>query len=159
MGEAAISTSIITIACVVCTAMVVSVVYPAVSRTVSSFVLSSENLCERIETSIDIIAESNDTSFIYVWVKNTGSSTITISSLKHTDILFGNADSFRLIPYDADISSAGSWNCTIENDNGDGNWDAGETLRIMINQTPSPGDYYVKIVLSNAVSDEDVFSI
>jgi len=74
-------------------------------------------------------------------------------------VFFGETNNFRRIPYDAALSTSPSWNYSIENDDGDGKWDTKETLKITINQTPSSGDYYVKIVLYNAVSDEEEFSI
>ena len=157
MSESAISVSIITIACVICAAMVISAIYPAVSRTISSFIISSSELSERIETSIEIITEANDTSYFYIWVKNTGST--SIAAIENTDVFFGETNNFRRIPYDAALSTSPAWNYSIENDDSDGKWDAKETLKITINQTPSSGDYYVKIVLYNAVSDEDEFSI
>ena len=162
MAESAITLSIITIACVICATVLVSAMYPAMNRAASSAVSTSVKLGERIETSVEIIAEANETSYEYVWVKNIGSSQLVSSQIEHSDIFFGETGNFQRFSYDADLSPASCWNYSIENDNnGNGRWDIGETVKIAIkcSSTIGSGDYYFKIVLYNGVSDEDEFSI
>jgi len=161
MTETAITTAIITIACVICACMLVSAIYPAVNRATSSVVSSSAKLGDRIETSVDIIAEANESSYEYVWVKNTGSQ-IASSQIEDSDIFFGEIENFQRIPFNASLLATPSWNYSIENDdNGNERWDAGETINITISSSSeiNAGDYYVKIVLYNGVSDEEEFSI
>jgi len=159
MSEAAITTAIITIACVICAGMLISAIYPAVNRATTSVISTSEKLGEQIETSIDIIAEANQSSYEYVWVKNTGSS--EIPQIEKSDVFFGKINDFQRIPFDSSLSVTPSWNYSIENDDGDGRWDIGETLNITINSsaTLTAGDYYVKVIVYNGVSDEEKFSI
>lgn len=159
MTDTAITTAIITISCVICVTTLVSAVYPSVNRAASSVISTSEKLGERIETSIDIVAEANVSVYEYVWAKNTGSSEII--AIDDSDVFFGPVGNFQRIPYNSKRAVAPSWNYTIENDDGDGRWDVGETLNITIdNSTEIPiGDYYVKISLFNGISDEEEFSI
>jgi hypothetical protein len=159
MTETAITTAMITIACVICICMLINAVYPAMHRATSSVVSTSEKLGERIGTTIDIIAESNESSYEYVWVKNTGSS--EIPQIEKSDLFFGKINEFRRIPFDSTLSVTPSWKYSIENDDGDGRWDIGETVNVTIKSSSeiTTGDYYVKIVLYNGVSDEDKFSI
>ena len=162
MSEAAITTAIITIACVICAVMLISAIYPTMHRATSSVITTSAKLGERIETSVEIIAEANETSYEYVWVKNTGSSQLAPSDIECSDIFFGETGNFQRLSYDADLAPAPCWNYSIENDNnGNGRWDTGETVKITINCSSNigSGDYYFKIVLYNGVSDEDTFSI
>ncbi len=162
MSEAAITTAIITIACVICAVMLISAIYPAMHRATSSVITTSAKLGERIETSVEIVAEANETSYEYVWVKNTGSSQLAPSDIECSDIFFGETGNFQRLSYDADLAPAPCWNYSIENDNnGNGRWDTGETVKITINCSSNigSGDYYFKIVLYNGVSDEDTFSI
>jgi len=162
MSEAAITTAIITIACVICAVMLISAIYPTMHRATSSVITTSAKLGERIETSVEIIAEANETSYEYVWVKNTGSSQLAPSDIECSDIFFGEIGNFQRLSYDADLAPAPCWNYSIENDNnGNGRWDTGETVKITINCSSNigSGDYYFKIVLYNGVSDEDTFSI
>ncbi|MBE0516096.1 MAG: hypothetical protein IBX41_01725 [Methanophagales archaeon] len=162
MSETAITTAIITIACVICAGMLISAIYPAMHRATSSVISTSEKLGERIETSIDIIAEAtNDTSqHAYIWVKNIGAS--EIPQVENSDVFFGKINEFQRIPFNSSPSApAPCWSYVIENDDGNQRWDVGETLKITINSsTPlTSGNYYVKIILYNGVSAEDKFSI
>lgn len=161
MSESVITVSIITIACVVCAAMLVNAIFPEVNRATSSVISSSANLGERIETSVDIIAEANESSYEYVWAKNIGTSQLAASQIEKSDIFFGKVGHFQRISYNASLSSAPCWKYTIENDNGNNRWDTGETVNITIDfgSEITAGDYYVKIVLYNSISDEDTFSI
>lgn len=161
MSESVITVSIITIACVVCAAMLVNAIFPEVNRATSSVISSSANLGERIETSVDIIAEANESSYEYVWAKNIGTSQLAASQIEKSDIFFGKVGHFQRISYNASLSSAPCWKYTIENDNGNNRWDTGETVNITIDfgSEITTGDYYVKIVLYNSISDEDTFSI
>jgi archaellum component FlaG (FlaF/FlaG flagellin family) len=161
MSETVITTAIITIACVICAGMLLSAVYPAMNRATSSVVKTSAKLGDRIETSIDIIAEANDTSqHIYIWVKNTGA--VEISQVENSDIFFGKINEFQRIPFNSSLSaSVPSWSYSFENDDDDQKWDTGETLNITINSSYplTSGNYFVKIVLYNGISDEEKFSI
>ena len=159
MAESVITVAIITIACVICATMLVSAIYPAVNRASSSVISSSAKLSECIETSIEIIEEANESSHEYVWVKNTGSA--PIPQIENSDIFFGKINNFQRIPFNSTLSITPGWNYSIENDDGNGRWDVGETVKITINSSSeiTAGDYYVKIVLYNGKSDEERFSI
>lgn len=159
MSESVITVAIITIACVICATMLVSAIYPAVNRASSSVISSSAKLGERIETSIEIIAEGNQSLYEYVWVKNTGSS--PIPQIENSDIFFGEIGNFQRITFNSSLLATPSWNYSIENDDGNGRWNVGETVKITIKSSSeiTAGDYYVKIVLYNGVSDEEKFSI
>jgi hypothetical protein len=158
MTETAITTAMITIACVVSASIMISAIFPALHRASSSVVSSSTILGERIETSIDIIAETNDTSQAYIYVKNIGASSIT--QIDSSDIFFGKTNNFQRIPYNATLSVTPRWNYAIENDDGNGKWDGGETVNITIKTSGiTAGDYFVKMILHNGISTEDTYSI
>ncbi len=160
MTETAITTAIITIASVICVTMLINAIYPAMHRATSSVVETSAKLGDRIETSIDIIAEVNKSTYEYVWVKNTGAS--EIPQIENSDVFFGKINDFRRIPFNSTLPApAPCWNYSIENDDGDNRWDVGETLNITINYSSeiTAGDYYVKVIVYNGISDEDKFNI
>lgn len=162
MAESVITVSIITIACVICATVLVSAIYPAMNRATSTTVSTSVKFSKRIETSVEIIEEANQSSYEYVWVKNIGSAQLAQSQIEKSDVFFGKIGNFQRIPFNSALSLTPSWNYSIENDkNGNERWDTGETLNITIkcSTTIDPGDYFFKIVLYNAVSDEDTFSI
>jgi len=156
MSGSVISVSIITIASVVCATMLISVLYPAMDRASSSVTLTAEAMGDQIRTDIEIIEKANNTgnTECYIWVKNTGSS--TIDKLDSTiDLFFGGTSDFTRMTY----ADAPGWiynECGVE----DGRWVPKETLKITITDTDkiSTGNCYVKISLYNGESAEDVFS-
>jgi flagellar protein FlaG len=161
MSSEVITVSMITIACIICAAVLVTAVFPEINRATSSVISSSAKLGERIETSVDIIAEANESSYEYVWAKNTGTAQLAETQIERTDVFFGETDNFRRMTYDATLSSAPCWKYSIENDNGNNRWDIAETINITIDygSAITAGDYYVQIVLYNGISDADTFSI
>jgi len=112
MVESAITLSIVTIGCVIFATVLVTAIYPAMNRAASSAVSTTVKLGERIETSVEIVAEANETPYKYVWVKNTGASQLAPSEIERSDIIFGETGNFQRLFYDADLSSAPCWNIT-----------------------------------------------
>ena len=155
MSGSVISVSIITIASVVCATMLISVLYPAMDRASSSVTLTAEAMGDQIRTDIEIIEEANSGSICTIWVKNTGSS--TIDKLDSTiDLFFGGTSNFTRMTY-ADTTPGWNYNeCGVE----DGRWVPKETLKITIRNGSdnTNGDCYVKMILYNGESAEDVFS-
>ena len=161
MAESVITVSIITVACVVCATMLISALYPAMDRASSSAIVTAEAMGDRITTAIEIIEkakDSSDSSKCYIWIKNTGS--VTIEGIDSADLFFGETGEFTRMSY-SDPLSAKSWNYDLLGGDGDDRWDPKETLEINITDTISieTGEYYyVKIILYNGESAEDVFS-
>ena len=158
MAESVITVSIITVACVVCATMLISALYPAMDRASSSATATAEAMGDRITTDIEIIEKANSGSICTIWVKNIGSS--TIDRIDSTDVFFGRTGGFTRMSY-SDSLSGQSWNYDIMGDDTDDRWDPKETLRINIDngsQIDTGVDYYVKIILYNGESAEDVFS-
>jgi archaellum component FlaF (FlaF/FlaG flagellin family) len=163
MAESVITVSLITIACVICATMLIAAIYPAMNRASSSVTATTDQLGDRIETSIEIIEkakDSSDSSKCYVWVKNIGSS--RIAKIDTSDIFFGETGAFQRLTY-SDPLSGKSWNYDIMGGDGDDRWDPKETLRITIENvdTINAGEgheYFVKLTLYNGESAEGVFS-
>ena len=166
MAESVITVSIITVACVVCATMLISALYPAMDRASSSATVTAEAMGDRITTSIEIIEkakDSSDSSKCYIWLKNTGS--VTIDSIASADVFFGETGEFTRMSYKDPFSVVPSheWNYDIVGGDGDDRWDPKETLEINIENvdTINAGagyEYYVKFILYNGESAEDVFS-
>ena len=163
MAGSTISVSIITIACVVCATMLVTTLYPAMDRASSSVTATAEAMGDQIRTDIEIIEVAKDSSDItkcYIWVKNIGSSTVAkIGSTM--DVFFGETGDFTRMSYKDPPISTGEWTYTPEGGDSDARWDPKETLKITINNSSEiikDVDYYVKIILYNGESAEDVFS-
>jgi len=152
MSESVITSSIITIACVVCATMLITTLYPAMDRASSSVTATAEAMGDQIRTDIEIIEKAKNTgnSECYIWIKNIGSA--TIDNIDTMDVFFGETGEFtRMTDDKLDYDP-------VDGD-GDDRWDPKETLKITITDTISTGvDYYVKIILYNGESAEDVFS-
>lgn len=126
------------------------------------FKTNERKMKDRILTDIMIIFGINDTeNSVKIWVKNIGINEVHQSLIPKSDIFFGPKGNFTRIPYEDKTTSTPMWNYTIANDDGDGNWDPGETLEINIiwGSVLSPGEYFVKFILYNGVSDDYIFSI
>jgi archaellum component FlaG (FlaF/FlaG flagellin family) len=125
------------------------------------------------ESSISIIGETNETKEgqIIVWVKNTGTTSFTMSGAdgdpQYWDlfITFPNG-AYTRFPYSSTTGcSAGQdgncFNVMLLNDvSGTGIWATGETIQLTIttSQTITAGSYQVSLSLSNGVTAQDTFS-
>lgn len=168
--DKAISTVLLIIAGMVATLVVVRSAYPAVVRGGNSIVNVTQRMNERIETQISIVFATgelnssgtwvdtdNDGYFdVSVWVKNVGSSRIL--GITDLDVFYGNAGSFRRIPYVEDANgSFPNWSYTLENDT---EWKSMATLKISIHFTSaqSSGTYLVKVIAPSGAYAEQWFS-
>lgn len=123
------------------------------------------------ESSITIIGETNATGQIIVWVKNTGTTSFTLSGVDGDPqfwdvfITFPNG-AYTRFPYSSITGCSpgqdGScFNVMLLNDvSGTGIWASGETIQLTIytSQTIGAGSYQVSLSLSNGVTAEDTFS-
>jgi len=157
--EKAITTILLTIASVVAMLVVISVVFPAVSRTSGAITSAGSALDDRIKSDIEIIhATGNDGSTTaYIWVKNVGAT--GLKALDRTDVFFGEDTNFVRIPYGGPGCTAPCWEDTIENA---ASWEPTATLRITVHldsAMAAGSTYYVKVVLYNGASDARYFTL
>lgn len=162
MAQNTISTAILIIAGVVATAALLNAMFPAIygmSGTVSSVTQASG---DRMKTSFKIISEGldpQDSNTLHVYVKNTGRLKISGPNLAKTDVYFGSGSSIYRCTAGPSLPS---WAYTIQDGNGDQNWDTGETLDVAI--TAESYDFradrqQVRLVAYNGVSIGDEFTL
>lgn len=118
-----------------------------------------------LSSSVKIIDQSKSSSFLSVWVKNTGQTSFRldeqIASASYWDVFLkfpnGTLKRFTYNP----TGSSECWNGQILNDMGTiGLWEKGETIEIKIFTASIPnGSYKVRLALPNGVGDETTFSI
>jgi len=154
-----ITTTLLILAGIVCTIFIFNSVVPMVGRSSQAMVSMSDTLDERMKSRVSIMhaADSTDPKTVYIWVKNTGST--SIDSIEESDVFFGKEDEFWRIPYVADAGSDyPRWEYTIENDS---EWRSGATLKITITDDADlgSGTYYIKMFIPNGISDEYYFSM
>lgn len=168
--DKAITTVLLTIAGVVCALFIFNSVYPAVHLGGGAISGISGKLSERIKSRIDIIhvageldssgnwQDTNDNGLfdVFVWVKNTG--LVDLAPVKDGDVFFGPEGNFTRIPHEEYASGYPRWTYEVENG---AEWEPGTTIKIDIqyDSALSSGNYYVKFITQNGVSDEEYFSM
>ena len=168
-----LSTVLMIIAAAVCVVIVLNAVYPAITDSSASMSSASARMSERIKSQIEIIHATgelddggsfNDTDSdgdfdVFIWVKNIGSETIV--DIESSDVFIADDEEvWAWIPH-ADYAGGTypQWDYTIENAT---KWSRATTLKIEINYDNSPlssGEYDVKFLIPNGVSDEYYFSM
>ncbi len=154
--DKAVVTIFLLIAGIVCSLVVFNAVYPAINRSSAAISTMSANVDDRIMSHIEIIQTGNQDTRVFIWVKNVGAARIL--AIDSCDVFFGPVDSFSRVTYG---SAAGHWDYEIEGNPGANVCGPTETMKITItcSETPDSGTYFVKVVLSNGISDEHQFSL
>jgi flagellar protein FlaG len=167
-----LATILLVVAAVVCVVLVINAVYPAITSSSGALSTVSASMNERIKTQVKIIHATgelnssgswvdtnSDGDFdVLIWMKNIG--TEPIDDIGRCDVfLAGNNTIWTWIPYvDYAGGSYPRWSYVIENGTA---WGAATTLMIDIHYS-SPlqsGQYNVKVMVPNGVSDEYDFSM
>jgi archaellum component FlaF (FlaF/FlaG flagellin family) len=130
-------------------------VYPAISQSSDSIRAATTTVSDRIESRIAIIEVGHNASAVNVWIKNIG--TAQIGDVSKIDVFFGPSDNFYRVncggvtlPY---------WEYSIEG--GKSLWTQATTLHITIHPEAAvtSGNYVIKVVLPNGISDETSFGV
>jgi archaellum component FlaG (FlaF/FlaG flagellin family) len=150
--DKAITTILLLIAGVICTVMVINTVYPAVNRSTAAMVSIAGKADERMQTQVEVIQTASVGNDVHVWVKNIG--TARIMAIEQSDLFFGAAGEQTRISYG---SGSPYWDYQIENNT---DWMPMATVRLTIHLAAAPsGNYVMKFVLPNGISDEHVFGV
>jgi len=139
---------------------VVNSVMPALSRSNSSMVMTSDVINDRISSQVDIIHATgvDAATQANTWVKNVGAS--RIGPIDYTDVFFGPEDDFDRIPYGGPSCTAPCWDYVLEGSATE--WGPTATLHIIIylDYSLTTGTtYFVKVVTPNGISDAKFFSV
>ncbi len=163
MASEVISSALLMIATIVATVALINAVIPSIYSMSGSITSVTHNVNEQMKTDVKFIYETaDDSNHLTAWVKNTGQTQLALTNFNHTDVFFGDANG---VMTRAQLNSTEypNWSFTLENDNGDGQWDPGETLRIDITAPVdqpfvSGTDYKVRLTLYNGAFCEDYFT-
>ncbi len=130
-------------------------VYPAIVQSSSSVRSATAKVSDRIETRIDIIQVSDNSTLIDFWVKNTG--TARIISIDRSDIFYGPETDFTRITYGG--GSPPYWDYVLEGSAIE--WTQAVTLKGTIHlQSPiTAGTYLLKMVSPNGINDQTTFGV
>ena len=169
--DKALTTILLVIASLVTAVMVMNAVYPATNQSSSALTSISTRMGERMKSQTAIVHATgeldqdgvwqdtnSDGEFdLFIWVKNIG--TTRISNIENSDIFLGGQGSWsRILHEDWAAGALPSWDYTIEN--GD-EWIQTNTIMIEVssNSTLQSGEYHIKLIIPNGVSDEFYFSM
>ena len=169
-----LATVLMIVAAVISVVIVINVVYPAITSSSGSISSASSRMGDRIRSQIQIIHATgeldsvgsfsdtdSDSNFdIFIWVKNVGSE--TIDSIYSSDVFIANTDNvWSWIPHTDYAAGANpQWTYTLEN--GSAKWKKATTAKIEVNygnSTQSSGEYSVKVLIPNGISDDYFFSM
>jgi len=129
--------------------------YPAITSSSSAISDATNKVNDRIESRIEIIQVSHSDAEIFVWIKNTGAS--TIDGIERSDLFYGPEDNFSRINYGGVVTP--DWSYSIEG--GFSTWDPMNTCKFTI-ELPgvlTTGSYMVKFVIPNGIYDSTTFSV
>ena len=166
-----LSTILLVIASLVCVVLAINVIYPATSISSSALSSISMQMGDRIRSQMAIVHATGeldqdgvwqDTNLdgdfdIFIWVKNIGAT--TVDNAENCDLFIGiDGDSSRVLHEDWAGGATASWNYTIENGT---EWGQETTMLIEVSyDTPlASGDYSIKLIIPNGISDEYYFSM
>ena len=163
----------LTIAAVAAAGAIINAIYPALSRSTGAIVTASDQVDNRLKSDIAIVhaigeldsggsfadTNGNGQFDIFVWVKNIGDT--RIFSLSQIDLFVGKTGDFARIPHETEVQAGvyPRWGYSIEG--GSSEWGLKNTLKITVtySSTQSQGNYDVKVIIPNGISDEDFFSM
>ena len=150
--DKAVVTILLMIAGLVCSLVIFNTVYPAVNRGASALSSMSSKIDDRIKSRIEIVETASEDNKVYVWIKNVGSS--NIGGIEQSDVFLGQTGAIERIPYNAGTPRL---EYSIENNT---ECIPTATIKITIHLVDNPsGNYYIKFVIPNGISDEHQFSI
>jgi flagellar protein FlaG len=162
VAQETLSSAILIIAAIIATVALVNAIYPSLFTATGSVGTASGLASDRVETDLRIsMATSPNSSALFVWAKNVGSTAVAASKIAYTDVYYGDEGS--MMKASSNQSAGFRWGYELDDMDGDGNWDGGETLKITIIDAEGPrftaGSHKVKLVLHNAASFEDTITI
>ena len=147
-------TALLLVAGVISAVFVFNSLFPIITQSSDAMVSMERRADDRLKTQIQIIhASANITdSTVVVWVKNVGSTRILAP--EGSDLFFGPQGDFVRLPYG---TGTPSWQYVVENDT---EWNPTRTIQITISDYSglASGRYFMKLVLTNGISDESYFS-
>ena len=141
----------------ICSLAIFNGLYPVISESSGTIASVSDKVNDRIKSDIEIIQAGGSGATITAWVKNVGTTEISI--IENSDILFGLQGDFARIPHGDGGSSPPYWEYQIEGD--DTSWGPTVTIKITIHleSAPSSGTYMLKVVIPNGIYDDINFGV
>ena len=162
MVSEVIGTALIMIATVVAAVALINAVFPSIYGVSDSITAVTNNVNNQMKSEFMFIYESPDQSGnnLTAWVKNTGETQVALSELNDSDLFISNSNGVMQMA-SLNATTQPNWTYAIENGNGDGQWDPGQTLEInLVTSQPftQGSGYTIRLVMYNGAYCEDYFT-
>jgi flagellar protein FlaG len=173
MSAESISNALFLIAAVICAAVLIVAIFPAIYTMTGTFGSASHAADQNIRTDFKIVTVTNNGQTVLVWMKNVGTAQIPLADISRSDVFWGevegNFDRLTYIPnpnnqYNSgNPPPSGDWTATLNDINGNNYWDSGETLGVIgttstNHQITGTTDLYFQFVLPNGISRSTQFA-
>ena len=164
MAQDVITSAILIIAAIISVVVLINAVYPALFAATGSITSATGTAGDRVKSDLRVVMSSpvNSTA-IQVWVKNVGSAKVPADEISYTDVYFGDQDRGSMARASVNSTSGFWWTYSIDETDGDGNWDQGETIQMTIFDDSgsrfTPGDHAIRLVLFNGAGFDDTITI
>lgn len=165
MSSDTFTTAIFLITAVIAAGVLISAIFPVFYQMTGTFASASHESDQRLRTDFKIVLDTaNQSQYARVWLKNTGSEQISVSDIKRSDVVCGDAGNFNMLELSpSDILVDGQWTYTLNDLNGNKYWDSGETLEVVAKTSTIKKDegspVYFQFTLPDGIWRSDKFTV
>ena len=164
MSAESISNALFLIAAVICAAVLIVAIFPAIYTMTGTFGSASHAADQNIRTDFKIVTVTNNGQTVLVWMKNVGTAQIPLNDIQRSDVFCGDMGNFNRLAYTGNNPPGyGYWTAVLSDLNHNGYWDPGETLEVIgqtsaTNPITGQNDVYFQFVLPNGISRSTQFA-
>jgi flagellar protein FlaG len=161
MSSETFTTALFLITSIIAAGVLINAIFPVVYTMAGTFASSSHDSDQRMRTDFRVVTtHCAIDGKATVWMKNIGSARLAAPEIAQSDLFFGKVGSFSRMTYNETPDVLNGWNYQVEDDT-NGYWDQGETLRVDTKVTPvEMGEMmYFQFVLPDGVSRTEQFSV
>ena len=169
MSADTFTTAMFLITAVIAAGVLISAIFPVVYQMSGTFVAAGHASDQQIRTNMQIVLDvANQSNYVRVWIKNTGSVRIPVANIQQSDVFCGDAGNFNrmsLTSYPLTGASNNVWTYALTNPSTPNSWNPGDTLEVDAYTTticPNSGTcnpVYFQFVLPSGISTSDQFTV
>ncbi|ABS55863.1 conserved hypothetical protein [Methanoregula boonei 6A8] len=163
MSADTFTTAMFLITAVIAAGVLISAIFPVVYQMSGTFTAAGHASDQQIRTNMQIVLDvANQSNYVRVWIKNTGSVRIPVANIQQSDVFCGDAGNFnRMSLSTTGTLGNGQWSYTLTNPSTPNSWNPGDTLEIDAYTTTinSSDPVYFQFVLPNGISTSDQFTV
>jgi len=163
MSADTFTTAMFLITAVIAAGVLISAIFPVVYQMSGTFAAAGHASDQQIRTNMQIVLDvANQSQYVRVWIKNTGSVRIPAANIQQSDVFCGDAGNFnRMSLSTTGTLGNGQWTYVLTNPSANNSWNPGDTLEVdAYTTTINPDDpVYFQFVLPSGVSTSDQFTV